>query len=118
MSPADAVAYGVEALGSASARGSALANVARSVAAAFAQSATLDDVIPLGDVLATSDIFSELKAFIAQEVRRISSQRGVKGSELCDVSERSLREWAKGGIERQSSSAARRETSETGRIRR
>jgi len=114
MPPADAVAYGVEALGGASVRGGRLATVARSVAAAFAQSATLDDVVPAGEVLDTADIFSELKAFIAQEVRRISSQRGLKGSELCDVSERSLREWAKGGTARQLSAEPRKDASESG----
>ncbi len=95
MPPADAVAYGLESLGGASGRASALPTVARSVAAAFAHGATIDDLLPEGQVLHTADIFAELKGFIAHEVRRLSNHRGVKGSDLCDVSERSLRQWAK-----------------------
>ena len=115
MPPGDAVAYGVDALGGTSGRAATLPTVARSVAAAFAHGAMIDDLLPEGQVLQTADIFAEFKGFIAQEVRRLSTQRGAKGSDLSDVSERSLREWARvDQPSRKTSAAARQDAAESG----
>jgi transcriptional regulator with AAA-type ATPase domain len=95
MPPADVVAYGLEALGGSSSSTTVDGTIARSVAAAFSQSAPIDDLLQGDEPLETAELFAELKAFIANEVRRISSERGVGVNDLCDVSERSLRDWAK-----------------------
>ena len=92
MAPADAVVYGVEALGGATAGMSSHPTLARSMAAAFANGATIDDLVQDGQTLKTANLVAEFKAFIAREVRRIAVERRVRGSDLCDVSERSLRE--------------------------
>jgi len=95
MAPADAVVYGVEALGNTAAGTSSHTTLAGSVAAAFAHGATIDDLVQDGHILNTVKVVAEFKAFIAKEVRRIAAERGIKGNELCDVSERSLRDWAR-----------------------
>ena len=96
MAPADAVVYGLESLGGALAPATTAATPARALAAAFAHGAVIDDLLPEGQVLQTGDILAELKGFLAKEVRRVANDRGVKASDLCDVSERSLRDWVKG----------------------
>ena len=95
MAPADAVVYGVETLGAAAAGTSSHTTLARSVAAAFAHGATIDDLVQDGHTLNTANVVAEFKAFIAKEVRRIAAERGIRGNELCDVSERSLRDWVR-----------------------
>ena len=65
----------------------------RSVARAFADSQTLDALIPPDCVLSTKDIERTLKAYLAQELRRISKVRGVEVKKICDVTDRALREW-------------------------
>ena len=105
MSPSDAVAYGIDGLGSGPDGGRSQDTLARSVAAAFAYGATIDDLIEKGGFLDTSKILAEIKAYIAREVRRISSDRDVKAGDLCDVSDRSLREWARSGLEIRKKSA-------------
>ena len=116
MSPADAVLYGVGALGDSVSRTSTQATLARSVADAFARDAPINDLIHDGSVLNTARVLTEFKAFIASEIRRISGERGVKEKELCDVSERSLRDWVRSGSgSRQNSSGKRRNFSNSSR---
>ena len=115
MSPADAVLYGVDALGDGVSRTSTQVTLARSVADAFARDASINDLIRDGSVLNTAQVVSEFKAFIASEIRRVSGERGVKENELCDVSERSLRDWVRAGpARRQNSSDQRRNSSNYG----
>ncbi len=57
-----------------------------------------------------AEVLADFRAFIAAELRRIGAARAVPVDELCDMSERSIREWAKG---RQLSSATRKPASES-----
>lgn len=110
MQPADAVAYGIESMTGAAVPAAALPS--RTIAAAFAHGTAIDDVLGANGTLCTTAVFADLKAFLATELRRIASQRGLKASELCDVSDRSLREWASVAAGRQFPAACRKETSE------
>ncbi|HHH29328.1 MAG TPA: hypothetical protein ENK57_13425 [Polyangiaceae bacterium] len=92
MPPSDAVTYGLEALTGGG--GAPATSVSRAIAAAFAHGAPLDDLVEVNGAVETAEVLADIKAFIATELRRISSARGLRASELCDVSERSLREWA------------------------
>lgn len=109
MPPSDAVTYGLEALTGGG--GAPSTSVSRAIAAAFAHGAPLDDLVEVNGAVETAEVLADIKAFIATELRRISSARGLRASELCDVSERSLREWAK--APRNNSAEARKAASET-----
>ncbi|MDD9980584.1 MAG: sigma 54-interacting transcriptional regulator [Gammaproteobacteria bacterium] len=112
MSSSDAVLYGVGALADSISRNSSQTTVARSAAGAFACGAPINDLFQDGRALNTAHVLADFKAFLASEIRRISSERGVKESELCDVSERSLREWVRAGTTpRQNSTDQRRNSS-------
>lgn len=65
----------------------------KSVARAFADSQTLDALIPPDGALITKDVERTLKAYLAQELRRIAKVRGVEVEKICDVTDRALREW-------------------------
>ena len=103
--PADAVAYGLDVLGKGDEKASGLGTVARSVAAAFAHRATIGNLIEDDGSLNTTAILAEFKAYIAKEVRRIARERSVKARELCDVSERTLSDWARTDQEKRNNSA-------------
>ena len=109
MSPTEAIAYGIESMTSAS----ELPNVSisRAVAAAFARRTEIDDVVDANGTVCTADILADLKAFLATELRRIGTQRGVRACDLCDVSERSLREWTKTSSSRKFSAVTRKKSS-------
>ncbi|MBK7074592.1 MAG: sigma-54-dependent Fis family transcriptional regulator [Myxococcales bacterium] len=94
VTPADAVESGLEALEAPLGK-STTGSLARSVAGAFAAGTAIDDLLPDGAVVKTKELFAELQTFIAQELRRIAAERGVAGEDLCDVTDRSLRDWAK-----------------------
>ena len=93
MSPVDAVEYGLDALRDTNAN-SASITMAKAVAAAFASNRALDGLLGEGVVLNTGGIFGELKAYVAGEIRRIAGHRKLPAAEICDVSDRSLRDWA------------------------
>jgi DNA-binding NtrC family response regulator len=103
MMASDAVMYGLKALDSRDIQ--AHQSVAQSIAAAFASGASIDDLVKDGEMIETSYILAEVKSYIANELRRISSDRNVKLDQLCDVSDRTLREWVSGrqGARRKSS---------------
>lgn len=108
MPPSDAVTYGLEALTGGG--GAPSTSVSRAIAAAFAHGAPLDDLVEVNGAVETAEVLADIKAFIATELRRISSARGLRASELCDVSERSLREWAR--APRKNSAESRKTASE------
>ncbi|MDF1552532.1 MAG: sigma 54-interacting transcriptional regulator [Deferrisomatales bacterium] len=110
MSPADAVAYGIESITGPA--GTTTVSMSRTVAAAFAHGAVIDDVVAANGTLCTADVLADFKAFLANELRRIGSQSGAKACDLCDVSERSLREWAKTQTTRKNSAGARKPAAE------
>ncbi|HZI04383.1 MAG TPA: sigma 54-interacting transcriptional regulator, partial [Archangium sp.] len=92
LSPQDAVAYALEEFeaGQGSNEETALL---REVAQAFALSQPLDGVLrPGGMPLSTRKLKKDLMTFVSQEVRRLSSERHVPIRQLCDVTDRTLRE--------------------------
>jgi DNA-binding NtrC family response regulator len=91
----DAIEYGVQALESSSPTDSA----AREVAIAFYDGRSLDHLLKPGFRLPTKVVEERFRAFMANELRGIARQRGVEVEELCDVSSRTLRDWASLGGE-------------------
>ncbi|KFA90328.1 sigma 54-interacting transcriptional regulator [Archangium violaceum] len=91
LSPGDAMEYALEEFeaGSSPTEEAALL---RDVAQAFALSQPLDPLLRPGTRLPTRKLNKELMAFVARELRRLSSVRGVPIGELCDVTDRTLRE--------------------------
>lgn len=105
MPPAEAVEYGLEALHGPSVGEARATSVSMALARAFSSGNPIDDLLKPGGRIATADVLTDFRAFIAVELRRIAAARAVPVDELCDVSERSIREWAKG---RQNPSAKRK----------
>lgn len=93
LSPRDAVEYGLAALREFAAP--ADQTDSRSVARAFADSERLNAVLPIGRRLSTRNVVSDMRTYMAKEIRRISREHGLPIGELCDTSERTLREWSK-----------------------
>lgn len=108
--------YGLQAL---AAEGglNADASVARLVARAFADASPLDRVVDAMTRIPTKVVDRALKEFVADEIRRISKERGVPIHDLCDVSERALRTWAAGGERRTKPAVARKTSSENEDVR-
>jgi DNA-binding NtrC family response regulator len=67
----------------------------RALALAFAGDKLLDELVTLEQPLVSDELFNELQRFIATEIRRLASERGVKPEQLCDVTARTLRDWGK-----------------------
>lgn len=109
MQPVDAVAYGIEAISGVSEPEAS--SPSKAIAAAFAHGTAIDNVVDANGMLYTTSILADIKAFMAIELRSIASKRGLEASKLCDVSERSLREWAS-TTTRQFSANNRKKTSE------
>jgi DNA-binding NtrC family response regulator len=89
----DAIEYAVQALESSSSSDSA----AREVAIAFYDGRSLDHLLKPGFRLPTKMVEERFRAFMADELRSIARKRGVEVDELCDVSSRTLRDWASQG---------------------
>lgn len=89
----DAIEYAIQALESSSPTDSA----AREVAIAFYDGRSLDHVFKPGFRLPTKMVEERFRSFMANELRSIARQRGVEVEELCDVSSRTLRDWASQG---------------------
>ncbi len=94
LSPAEAVEYGLLALTGMGPAASA-GTIARSVARAFADGQPLDTLFESIDKLQTDRVQTEMKRYMATEVRRLAKETGRPINELCDQSERTLRKWAK-----------------------
>jgi DNA-binding NtrC family response regulator len=92
LSAEDAVTYGLAALGE-TRTGKNDSSVSRAIARRFADASTLDSLLDSAAPIATRAVESDLREFLATELRRISKTRGVPVEELCDVSDRSLRTW-------------------------
>lgn len=110
MPPADAVEYGLEALLGSPVGEPRATSMSMDLARAFSSGNPIDDLLDPGGRIATAEVLADFRAFIAAELRRIAAARAVPVDELCDVSERSIRAWAKG---RQLSSTARKPSSES-----
>ncbi|HBQ12940.1 MAG TPA: hypothetical protein DEF51_17990 [Myxococcales bacterium] len=110
MSPAEAVEYGLEALLGPPVGEARATSTSMALARAFSSGNPIDDLLEPGGRIATAEVLADFRAFIAAELRRIAAARAVPVDELCDVSERSIREWVKG---RQLSSTSRKSASES-----
>lgn len=97
LSPSDAVAYGLAALAEAAVPLGV--TLSRMVARAFADATPLDPVITRVGRILTEGLERDLRAFVATELRRIAKTTERPVTELCDVTERSLRTWASFGTD-------------------
>jgi len=61
----------------------------------FAEGAPLDAQLVDGGPIMTAELLTELRAYLAPELRRLARERGVKVDEIADVGERTLRNWAR-----------------------
>lgn len=110
MPPSEAVEYGLEALLGPSVGEARATSTSMALARAFSSGNPIDDLLDPGGRIATAEVLADFKAFIGAELRRIAAVRAVSVEELCDMSERSIREWAKG---RQLFSASQKSASES-----
>jgi DNA-binding NtrC family response regulator len=78
-------------------------DLAREVAHAFALSQPLGAVLRPGVRLSMEDLDRELKLYVARELKRVASERHIDVETLCDVTEKSLRNWVKDGERKRSS---------------
>lgn len=60
----------------------------------FVDRSPLDPCIQSLGKLDTKRLFGDVKRYIASEVRRYASVRGLKPEDVCDVAGRTLRQWA------------------------
>lgn len=61
----------------------------------FVDRSPLDSCIESLGKVDTKRLFDDVKRYIACEVRRYTNVHGLKPEEVCDVAERTLRDWAK-----------------------
>lgn len=94
LSPAEAVDYGLTTLAEVTTPGAG--TTSQAVARSFSESTQLDRIVSLVGGISTKGLERDLRRFIANEIRRISSTSGRPINELCDVTDRTLREWIKG----------------------
>ncbi len=109
LPPGDAVEYGLEALLDSRSSGAKSVPISRALATAFATGSGIDELLQAEGRIVTAAVLADLRAFLANELRRLAGARGVPVQELCDVSERSIREWAR---DRQDSSSNRKNPSD------
>lgn len=88
--PGDPVGFALEQLPGDTAGGSS-----RAIVQAFATGENIDHLLPEGARLSIDDAFDEFRYFLADQIRRIARQRGVKQNTLCDLSDKSIRNWKK-----------------------
>jgi DNA-binding NtrC family response regulator len=96
LSPADAVEYGIETLRTGANGFVGPESTSKALAAAFSSGSPIDDLVPSEGGIVTGDVVTDFQAFLARELRRVARARRVPANELCDVSERTIRDWAKG----------------------
>ena len=109
----DAVAYALEGLNQdPSQRGGYGERLSKTVARAFVESGPLDAALDRAGRISTKTIEHDLKAFLGEELRRLAKARGVPVNQLCDVSERALRDWV--GDAMKKNADVRKISSETG----
>ena len=106
--PAEAVEYGLDALRDPSMGETGTASMSRALARAFSSGSPIDDLLQPDGRIETAEVLADFRSFIADELRRVAAARSLPIEELCDVSERSIREWAKG---RKIASATRKNSS-------
>ncbi len=65
----------------------------RLVAAAWSTGASLRAVVKPGQPLSTAQLFADLQRYLANELRAVARDNRCDISDLCDVTDRSLRSW-------------------------
>jgi DNA-binding NtrC family response regulator len=96
LPPAEAVDYGLDALRDPHVGETDAAPMSRALARAFSSGSPIDDLLQLDGRIVTAEVLADFRSFIADELRRVAAARRLPIEELCDVSERSIREWARG----------------------
>ena len=96
LTPADAAVYALQVLDENRARQTRDGrSLSRTVARAFAESGSLDDILDTAGSIPAKTIERDLKAYLGEELRRLAKARGSAVDQLCDVSERTLRSWTR-----------------------
>lgn len=93
LSPEQAVAYSLRSLDGPAEGAHERLQASKEVAGAYSKSLPLDPVLEAEGRIETKAVEREMKAFMAEEIRRFSKTRGIATDELCDVSDRALRSW-------------------------
>jgi DNA-binding NtrC family response regulator len=88
------------------AEGAATSKMSTELAKAFVAGGHLDSLFESVDRIETEAFEIDLRAFLALELRRIAAERRLDPGALCDVSSRTLRDWAN----RKGASAERRKS--------
>ena len=92
LSPDLAVEYALEGLGDLSDTATQ-PEISKAVAKAFSESRPLEAIVDAEGRIPTKAVERELKAYLAEELRRIAKDRGVPVGQLCDVTDRAVRSW-------------------------
>jgi DNA-binding NtrC family response regulator len=91
----DALDYALKALDEMNLRDPGDIDIAKIVANCFAESKTIDFLLKPEKPLKTDKILRDLKSFMAKEILKNAKVSSIKAEYLCDVTDRSLREWVK-----------------------
>jgi DNA-binding NtrC family response regulator len=70
-----------------------LGDMARNIARSFSRSEPLDYLLSSGQKLEYATVEQALKGYLGQEIRRLAKAWDMPVEQLCDVGERSLRNW-------------------------
>ena len=95
LSPSDAVEYGLESLNSGPDQDCERTNLSKAVAFTFAKDLPLDSLIDEKGRLLTKFVDNDLKAYLAEQLKRIAKSKNVPIEQICDVTDRTLRTWQK-----------------------
>jgi transcriptional regulator with AAA-type ATPase domain len=71
-----------------------IVSVSAEIAKAFSRGERLDRIIESSGKIATKRFESDIRAYLAAEIRRMAHDRELEPGKLCDVSSRTLRDWA------------------------
>ncbi len=93
LSPDDAIESSLASLAEQSEIGLSGGSYAQEVAGRFAASEPLDDLFEEATPLSTDTIIQEFRRYLAKEIWRVARNKKDTMSSLCDVSERTLRNW-------------------------
>jgi transcriptional regulator with AAA-type ATPase domain len=69
-------------------------SLSQEIAKAFVAEERLDSVLEIVGRLEMRPFEADIRAYLATELRRLAAERKVDASTLCDVSSRTLRDWA------------------------
>jgi DNA-binding NtrC family response regulator len=87
--------------------GQSASQLSQEIAKAFVEGGRLDSLLEIFGRLETGRFEADIRAYLATELRRLAAERKIDAGTLCDVSSRTLRDWAAGkpasGSQRESS---------------